>query len=46
MAKKKWIFVTKKEALAKFKTLKNPLLYEITRNRDENGKFAKGWILC
>ena len=41
---KSWPFDTKKEALAKLKTLKNPDTYEAVQNRD-NGKLAKGWIL-
>lgn len=39
-----WYFDTKKEALKKKNSLKNPDTYELVQNR-ENGKFAKGWIL-
>ena len=45
MAKgKSWPFDTKKEALVKLKTLKNPDTYEVVQNRN-NGKLAKGWVL-
>ena len=41
---KSWAFNTKKEALAKMQSLKNPETYEVVQNRD-NGKLAKGWVL-
>lgn len=44
MAARKWKFATKKEALAKLYTLKNPETYVVAQNR-ENKKFAKGWTL-
>jgi len=45
MAKRQWLFATKKEAIAKLKTLTHKYSYEIVKNRDECGRFAKGWII-
>ena len=42
---KSWKFNTKKEAIEKLGSLKNPDTYEVVRNRDKNGAFANGWIL-
>jgi len=41
---KTWQFATKKEALAKQTSLKNPDTYEVVQNR-ENGKITKGWAV-
>ena len=40
-----WVFPTKKECIDKRLTLKNPGSYQIVKNRNENGKFARGWKL-
>ena len=44
MAARERKFDTKKQALSKLSTLKNPETYVVAQNR-ENKKFAKGWTL-
>lgn len=41
---KSWKFDTKKEAIKKQGSLKNPDTYEVVQNR-ENGKITKGWVV-
>lgn len=42
---KEWMLATRKEALKKQSSFKNPDSYIITKNRNEDGKFARGWKL-
>ena len=42
---KSWPFATKAEALKKLDSLKDKATYEIVRNREADGRLAKGWIL-
>ena len=42
---KSWSFATKAEALKKLDSLKDKATYEIVRNREADGRLAKGWVL-